>query len=169
MQDGGVDLRQAIMADAVTLFGMKRMTGLRHLDSRSHSVVSEVELYRMVERVWIAWQDRTNGARERTDVIALLQVERIRPSSEVAPADFYPYDPDKRTALAIDRDLEAPANEEPLSINDTIIGSQRDAVFSLCLGNPLCNCRGIESKRRHAGMDFGAGGAAELEAHSCDA
>ena len=123
----------------------------------------------MVERVWIAWQDRTNGARERTDVIALLQVERVRPSSEVAPVDFYPYDPDKRTALTVDPDLEAPANEELLSINDTIICSECDTSFSFCLGNPLRDCRSIEPKRRYARMNFVADGAAELEVHSCDA
>ena len=122
----------------------------------------------MVERVWIARQDRTKAAREWADVIALLQIERVRPSSEVIAADFYPYDPDKRTALTIDRDLEAPANEEPLSINDTIICSECDTLFSFRLGNPLSDCRGIEPKRRYASMNVVADGAAELEAHSCD-
>lgn len=119
-----------------------------------------------IEGVRVTGQARSQVAGERTDVRALVQMERPFPCLEVSLAYIHPDAPYERVILSLDRDLQATPNEEAFSVHHAIVGPELDSRPSLALGNPLGNGGRVETEGRYTLMDLVTALAAKLECHS---
>ena len=77
----------------------------------------------VVERIWIAWKSCPKIAGKRADVGPLFKLVSSDPRVKVGLANINLYAPNKWISLALNWNLHAAPNKEPLSIYDAIISA----------------------------------------------
>ena len=169
MHHESVDFGQPLEADALALLDRQGMPGRLQLDSRPNAVVSQVSHSLQVHGVRVRLEPCVQLAEEWANVRPLALAEASSPLFVARLAERDPDAPYERLLGAVNGDLQATADIEPLSVDDAVIGSGDASIVALTLRHCEVGERAIGAEGGHATMDLPASDALELECygHGC--
>jgi len=161
----GVNLRQSVDGNALTLFHGKGVIGGFEFDVGADQAITLMNIRLETHCVWVQIQLSVQPSKERLEVGTQRIVEIIFPLSKTAFAQRNPDAPCIRFLPAMHRDLKAATHEKLRVVDHATVTAYLASALPLGLGNLVIRKRCVGAEAWHARMGFIAGMTFELELH----